>query len=185
MEKIRIFTDNEKNQAFELYANGKGLKEIATTLKLDFQASKHEKKGNKTTTTPATVDVNGSLLNLHQFLKKLDKARFEEVHTTANYIKGGRKVVDKVNAATAKFLDTLHDLTGLNSEDYPDLNVFFGACFKQATAMDKAAEAEAEARKQAEATERKAKREDKKFESYSVEELEAILKRKKAALSAK
>lgn len=149
MEKIRIFSDNEKNQVFDMYKNGYQLPKIADFLKVDFTPSVHKtnEKTGKETGTAAYVTINGNKYGLKQLLFYLDKEKAAIEYETANYVKGGRLVVDKVEAAKSKFLSTIGELVTIGTtptlqNGEIDLNAVFAIATKQAAAMDKQAEKE-------------------------------------------
>ena len=113
ISNVRIFTDTEKNQVFEMYKNGAKLPKIAEFLKVDFTSSEHKinEKTGKETGTAAYVTINKNKYGLKQLLFYLDKDRAAIEYETANYRKGGRPLTEKVNNAVFSFISKLEDLT--------------------------------------------------------------------------
>lgn len=172
------------------YNNGAGtFKECATAAGLEYIPAG---KSQLTKRATPTIEANGRAYDFHAFLKacNIEIVKHERLTAGGERIPSQRSKVEKVNAAFDSFIARIEDITGVApneiERDKIDLNSIFKVARATAQKIDKKEEAARIAAIEAQKAARKQAKAEKALESYSIEEIEALLeKRKEAAAKVK
>lgn len=172
------------------YANGTGtFKDVAAAAGLEYIPAG---KSQLTKRATPTIEANGRAYDFHAFLKacNVEIVKHERLTAGGERIPAQRLRIDKINAAFDSFLARIKDITGVApneiERDKIDLNSIFKVAKATAQKIDKKEEAARIAAIEAQKAARKQAKAEKALESYSIEEIEALLeKRKEAAAKVK
>lgn len=163
------------------YANGTGtFEQVCKAAGLDYYkagTNPLKKRG-----TPTTI-LNNEVYDFHRLLKlcKIDIVKHERLTAGGERIPAQRSKVEKVDAAFVAFVNRIKEVCGVDFGANDSLNNLCKIAKKEAEKLDNQAEKERAAAIEAQKAARKQAKAEKALESYSIEEIEALLEKRKAA----
>lgn len=180
-----MFSNDTINSIKNAYANGTGTFEnVCKAAGLDYyKAGTNPAKKRGTPTT----NVNGKVYDFHGLLRLagVDIVKHERLTAGGERIPAQRSKVEKVDAAFVSFVNRIKDICGVDFGANNSLNNLCKIAKKEAEKLDKQAEKERAAAIEAQKAARKQAKAEKALESYSIEEIEALLEKRKEAAKVK